>query len=216
MADKVTAKNTDAKFKTHDEGQFVAQLMDVIDMGEVVITFPGSPDYLAQKCVLVFRTGEKNPDNNNEYIDVSSEFTVSMGEKANLRKFLQQWRGKPYTQEEADAGVPLDKLDRQWALLTVAHKTSQKGRTYAIIVSAVGVPKQMRDGLVDYTNYKRAKFWDEKKAEYAKATKLYRAEINAPPHGSTQDDMPTDTTDYSEEGAMDDDQAYSGDDDLPF
>ena len=96
-------------------------------MGESVQDFADKPKYLAQKCALVFRTGEKNEETSS-YIDVSGEFTLSMGEKANLRKFLEQWRGKPYTVEQVDAGVPLDKLVGNWALLTVAHKKSAKGR----------------------------------------------------------------------------------------
>lgn len=213
MADKVRAKNNDAKFKAHDVGQFVGQCVDVVDLGESVQDFADKDKYLAQKCALVFRTGEKNPETN-EFIDVSAEFTVSMGEKANLRKFMESWRGQPYTAEEIDAGVDLDRMERKWALLSVAHKTSKKGRTYAVIVSAVPVPKQMRAGLVDYTEYKRGKFWDEKKAEYAKAAAAYRQEIGAPTHGSTEDDLGPDTTDYSDDAMGDD--GYGGDSDLPF
>src|SRR5690349_9680772 len=131
MADKVTATNQDSKFKPHREGNdFLGLCVDVIDLGETTVAFPNKPTYLAQKCALVFRTGEKNPETG-DYIDVSAEFTVSMGEKANLRKFLESWRGKPYTQEQIDAGVPVDKLEGNWALLAVAHKKSAKGRTYA-------------------------------------------------------------------------------------
>lgn len=208
-ADRVTAKNSDAKFKAHDEGQFVAQAVDCIDMGETVVEFPGTPSYLAQKCALVFRTGELNSETG-ERIDVSSEFTVSLGEKANLRKFLESWRGKAYTAEQIDAGVPLDKLVGNWALLSIGHKTSKKGRTYAVIVSAVPVPKQMRENLVSYTDYERAKYWDEKKAEYAKGAKAYRQEIGAAQNGTTEDDMPTDTTDYSDDAEIDSDTS------LPF
>lgn len=207
MADKLTAKNSDAKFKSHEEGQFVGQCVDVVDLGESVQDFADKPKYLAQKCALIFRTGEKN-DETGEFIDLSAEFTVSMGEKANLRKFLEQWRGKPYLPDEVDEGVPLDKLEGNWALLTVAHKQSKKGRTYAVIVSAVGVPKMMRAGLTPYTGYTRAEYMMEKKAEYAKDALAYRLSIGAPSgrsqsvggdpgpqepeegFGATEDDLP--------------------------
>ena len=179
MADKVTAKNSDAKFQSHPEGQFLGQCVDVIDLGEAVQDFADKPKYLAQKCALVFRTGEMNAGAA-EAIDLTAEFTVSMGEKANLRKFLEQWRGKPYLPDEVEDGVPLDKLEGNWALLTVAHKLSKKGRTYAVIVSAVGVPKQMRSGLVSYTGYTRPDYLLQKKAEYSLEATAYRLSIGAP------------------------------------
>ena len=201
--DSVTAKNSDAKFKSHPEGQFVGQCVDCIDLGESVQDFADKPKYLAQKCALVFRTGEKNEETSS-YIDVSGEFTVSMGEKANLRKFLEQWRGKPYTVEQVDAGVPLDKLVGNWALLTVAHKKSAKGRTYAVIVSAVGVPKQMQGSLKPYTDYDREKYWTEKKGEYSVAAAAYRASIGAMPrHHEVGDPLPPEP-EYEEIGDLDD------------
>lgn len=209
MADKVTAKSSDAKFKPHPEGQFVGQCVDCIDLGEAVVDFTGKPKYLAQKCALVFRTGEKNPDTG-DFIDVSSEFTVSMGELANLRKFLQQWRGKPYTEDQIDAGVPLDKLVSNWSLLTVAHKLSKKGRTYAVIVSGVGVPKQMREGLKDYPDYVREDFWAERRDENAKAARLFRQEIGA------EENEPTDIGHAQEVEEFTDTNDYESDESLPF
>lgn len=179
MADKVMARNTDVQRPIHDTGQFVAKCVDVIDLGDKVQDFdPKKPKYLAPKCALVFRTGEKNPETS-EYLDVSVEYTVSMGEKSNMRPFLEGWRGKAYTPEEADAGVPLDKLEGRWALIQVGHKTSKKGKDYAIIMTAMGVPKSMT--LPTFGPYERAKFWDDRKAEYKKEADAYREEIGAMP-----------------------------------
>lgn len=178
MADTITAKASDAKFKTHPEGQFVAQCVDAIDLGERVEEFAGKPKKLAHKCALVFRTGEKNEDTG-EYIDISREFTVSMGELANLRKFLEQWRGKPYTAEQIGAGVPLHKLAGNHGLLSVAHRTSGNGRTYANITACVGVPKQMGNLPAFIAGYVRADYWQERKDEYAKGARAFRAEAGA-------------------------------------
>ena len=210
--DSIKATNSDAKFTPHEAGQFVGQAVDVIALGEVVMDFPLKPKYLAQKCAIVFRTGEKNPDSG-EFIDISREFTVSMGEKSNLRPFLESWRGKKYTPEEVDAGVPLDKLCGQWALLTIEQRSSNKsGRKYGYILGATGVPKQMRGGLTAYTDYERAEYWAKKKEEYAVAARAFRAEIGAP-NGVTEDDgEPQDTTDYSDEQAAQDAEDSS----LPF
>ena len=44
-----------------------------------------------------------------------------MNEKSALRKFLGQWRGRPYSEKEAKAGIALDALVGQQAVVTVAH-----------------------------------------------------------------------------------------------
>lgn len=180
MADRITARNTDAKFTPHPAGQYVARCVDAIDLGEKVTDFPGTPKYLSPKCAIVFRTGEKNAETG-DLIDVSAEFTVSMSEKSNLRPFLEGWRGRAYTPDEADAGVPIDKLEGQWALIQVGHKTSGKGRTYAIIMAAMGVPKGM--AVPAFPTYERPKFWAERKAEYRKAADQYRAEMGVDEQG---------------------------------
>lgn len=191
MADTITAKGNDAKFRPHPDGQFVAQCVDAIDLGEKVEDYPGTPEKLAHKCALVFRTGEKN-DETGDLIDIAQEFTVSMGEKANLRKALESWRGKPYSEAQITEGVPLHKLDGNWALIAVAHKQSGKGRTYAFIQSIVGVPSAMRQALPSFPSYTRADYWQTRKDEYLKAASAFRAKHAAPP---TDDDFSQATDD---------------------
>ena len=182
------AKGSDAKFRAHNEGQFVAECVDTIDLGDNVETYQNQPAKLAHKCAIVFRTGERN-EQTGEYIDIAREFTVSMGEKANLRKFLEQWRGKPYTSEQVEGGVPLHKLTGQHALLTVSHKTSAAGRTYGLITACVGIPKQMASSVEKYDGYVRADYWEEKKKAYAEAARKYRIE-QAPTTMDDEDELP--------------------------
>lgn len=200
MPDQITAKGStgESKFLPHPIGQFVAQCVDAIDLGEKVEDYPGMPEKLTQKCALVFRTGEKNPQNG-EFIDVAQEFTVSMNEKANLRKALESWRGQAYSEAQCVDGVPLHKLAGSWALIGVAQKTSKKGRVYAVVQSIVGVPKAMREAVPTFPAYSRPDFWADRKKEYADAASKFRA-VHAGPPGD--DGFP---------GALTDE-----DDDLPF
>jgi hypothetical protein len=73
---------------------------------------------------------------------VSAEFTSFMSEKANLRKFLEAWRGKPFTEEER-AGFDVKRLLGVPAFVNVVHGKSKKGRTYAELVSASPLPRGM-------------------------------------------------------------------------
>lgn len=175
--DPITATATDSKFLPHPEGQFVAKCIDTINLGEVVIDFPGKPPYLASKCVVLFRTGEVNPDTG-DLIDIGAEFTISMGEKANLRRFLESWRGKSYTEEEEKKGVPLDKLTGNLGLITVEHRQSAKKRTYALIKTISGVPKQMQAHIPAFPEYtERAAYWTERKEANREAAMKFRASI---------------------------------------
>lgn len=178
MADKFTLKggDNDAKFKPHPEGQFAAQCRDFLDLGEKVSTYPGKPPKLVYKVGLVFETGEVNEEAGHPY-QVQTEFTASMYETANLRQFLENWRGKSYTEEELKKGIPADRLAGQWALISIEHKTTAKGRTFANIKSISPLPKQMpRPELGEYT---RAPYWDEKKKAYAEEAAKFRREAVA-------------------------------------
>lgn len=210
MADKVMAKNTDKAFQPHPEGQFVGQCVDVIDMGEEVSSFPGKPEKLAPKVAFVYRTGELNDDG--AFIDLVAEYTVSLGDLANLRAFLEQWRGKALTEDQIRDGVSLEKMEGTWALLTVAHKTSKKGRTYAYIVSAVGVPKQMQGNLQPFTGYSRPKYLVDKKEANRVAATAFLERIGVPTTSKRLTGPGDDPGPVFPEGELE----TEGEDDLPF
>jgi hypothetical protein len=203
MSDVITAKGSESKFRPHPEGQHIGVCVDVVDLGLKVQDFPGTDPYLAATCALVFRTGERNEETG-EYIDIAREFTVSMGDRANLRKFLEQWRGRPYTKDDIDKGVPLHKLDGQPAMLSISHKVSGKNRTYANITACVGVPKQMLASVQTYDDYVRDEYWQSKRKDYAEAAAKFRGDTTGLSGGDDHawlDDAPP----------MDDDDAS-----LPF
>lgn len=71
---------------------------------------------------------------------VHKEFTLSMNEKATLRKYLESWRGKAFTEAEAEK-FDITKLLGKPCMINVIHKTSGKGSTYADISSIATLPK---------------------------------------------------------------------------
>lgn len=85
---------------------------------------------------------------------IGKTYTLSTHENANLRRDLESWRGKPFTEAEAEefdvsalAGVP--------ALINVAHKAGGNGKTYANVVAVTPLPKGMEkptaaDGVIVY------------------------------------------------------------------
>lgn len=180
MADAVTAKNDGAKFTPHPEGQYVARCVDVINLGERVEQYQQNPEKIVPKCALLFMTGEMNPDTQEPYV-ISQDFTVSMGERANLRKFLEDWRGKSYTDEQVDQGVPLDKLEGNPAFIMVEHKKSGAGRIYARIRTITPVPRGLE--VPPLADYKRAPYWADRKKEYAEGVAKWKAKHMPSPSG---------------------------------
>lgn len=178
--DQVVAKNDGAAaFTPHPAGQFAARCVDVIDLGEKVEQYEGKPAKLAHKVALVFRTGQVNEETG-EVTDIAKEFTLSMYETANLRKFLEQWRGQGYTEAEVEIGAPLHKLCGISALLNVEHKTSGKGRRYANVNAIQKLPKVMEPGCPIADEYERPEYLMERKTEYAADATAYRTRIGAP------------------------------------
>lgn len=208
MADRVTAKaEADKGFEPHPEGPFVLQCVDVVDYGLCVSDYQGKIS-VKPKCGLFFQSGLKNEQG--QCYTIATEFTVSMSELANLRKFLEGWRGKSYTEEQALAGVPIDKLEGHWGYATVEHKISGKGRAYAVIVSIMPVPQGFT--LPTIPKYERPEYVTKRKAEYAaelakhqaiEAANMPRTAVEGAPNRDTSfDDFP---------------EALDGvDDDLPF
>lgn len=186
MADQITVTGAeqDAKYAPAPEGSYAATCVDVIDLGEKVEQFEGNPEKLVRKVALVYRLAETNEAG--EPFDVSKEFTLSMHEKAGLRKHLEAWRGKAYSPDAIEQGVPLHKLVGQPAFLGIGHKTSKKGREYAVIMSVMKVPAGMT--VPPVAAYTRPDFWAERKAEYAKGAQEYRAKVGAP-KGTSDDGL---------------------------
>lgn len=71
---------------------------------------------------------------------ISKEYTLSLSKKAKLRADLESWRGKGFTEEELK-GFDVSKIIGQPCLLSVIHKTSGKGSTYAAIASVAKLTK---------------------------------------------------------------------------
>lgn len=61
---------------------------------------------------------------------VNTRYTKSLHERSNLRKHLEKWRGKKFTEGELQ-GFDLDTIVGSCCRLEVKHSVSTKGKTYA-------------------------------------------------------------------------------------
>lgn len=71
---------------------------------------------------------------------ISKRYTLSLSEKANLRRDLESWRGRKFTAPEL-AGFDLRALLGATCQLQIVHETSKENRTYATIAAIMALPK---------------------------------------------------------------------------
>ena len=72
---------------------------------------------------------------------ISKKYTLSLGEKANLRKDLQSWRGRAFTVEELEGFDLVNVLEKNCMLQII--NTTKDGKTYSNISSMLPLYKGM-------------------------------------------------------------------------
>lgn len=140
----INAENKQTKnFKLVPAGNHVARCYQMIEIGTEEKEIMGELKKQYTVRVVWELPNEKDifdPAKGEQPFSIGKDYTLSMHEKANLRKDLQSWRGKEYTEEEAKK-VDISKLVGAPCMLNVIHKTSKSGNTYATISGVTAIPK---------------------------------------------------------------------------
>lgn len=126
-------------------GTHVARCYSMIEIGTITEDVMGE-----QKTMKKVRVSWELPNELHTFDDskgeqplaVHKEFTLSFHEKATLRKYLESWRGKQYTEDEAKR-VDVSKLIGAPCMVTLMHKTSKSGNAYVEITGIAPVMKGM-------------------------------------------------------------------------
>lgn len=133
------------KFEPIENGTHVATCVQMIHIGTLEDEFDGKP-VIADKVRITFELPNelvKFKDDEPELPRfISKEFTLSMNEKSSLRKFLNSWRGVPFSEDEAKK-FDITKLLGLPVMLSITTKTSKTGKSYNDILSASALIKGM-------------------------------------------------------------------------
>jgi hypothetical protein len=127
-----------ANFTPAPSGTHVAVCCDVVDLGMLETEWQGVKKR-QHKIKIVWQIDELRDDG--KRFTVARRYTNSLHEKATLRRDLESWRGKPFSETELQ-GFDLENLLAVGALLNVIHE-SRQGTTYANVASIMRVPKMM-------------------------------------------------------------------------
>jgi hypothetical protein len=76
---------------------------------------------------------------------LNKKYTLSLGDKANLRKDLESWRGKPFTAEELSGGFDVEKLYGINCLIGIKHEADKRdaAKVYANVTAILPPAKGM-------------------------------------------------------------------------
>lgn len=141
-------------FKTVPAGVFIGRCWELIDLGTQTNEtglYAGKSDHKIKIGFELFGEEEDGTpltimvEGKGEMpLTITKDYTVSLHEKANLRKELEAWRGKPFTEEEAK-GFDVSKLIGAYAMVNVTHKTNAQGKVRANISGLSPIPSALRN-----------------------------------------------------------------------
>lgn len=122
-------------------GMAQAVVVDVIDLGLVESTFNGEKK-TSHKIDVVFQVDERRDDG--ERFLIKKRYTLSFHPKATLRKDVETWRGKPFSDEELEqmGGFEVNDLIGWQGLVNVVHN-NVGDKTYANITAITPLMKGM-------------------------------------------------------------------------
>lgn len=167
------------EFEQASSGNHIARCVGLIDLGTQQSEYQGKTTY-ARKIVVRFELPNElmaEGDYAGKPFLVSKFYTASLSEKANLRKDLESWRGRPFTDKELMGFDSKNLLDKP-CMVNVVH--TEKGK--AKIASIAPVPKGMdippRINEVLFFSLESSEF---KQATYDGLAEFYKGEIQKSP-----------------------------------
>jgi hypothetical protein len=142
----ITAKENAGKdFKKVPPGAHFAICNMVVDCGlqEGFQKKPQHKVYLRWEVPDERVSYEKDGETIEGPCSIGRFYTLSLSEKANLRKDLENWRGKTFTGDELK-GFDIENLLGKCCQIMVTHETDN-GKTYANVTGVMGVSRDQRE-----------------------------------------------------------------------
>lgn len=149
------------------EGTHIARCYAVVDLGTHDDTYKGV-DRKRRKVILSFEFPNQlhvfKEEDGEQPLGRSKTFTNSLSEKATLRKMLQSWRGRAFTQKELQ-GFDLSTVSGHPVQVGVIHYVKDNGEKTDVIDSLIACPQGLNvpDAINEPYSYsidEHPKNWD--------------------------------------------------------
>jgi len=143
-------------FELPPEGVYLARCYKMVDIGTQTEqsqfgTKENRKIYLYWE-LLQTADGEKVAMESGDPFSIFNSYKLSMHPKANLRKHLDSWRGKKFTDEEA-AEFDITKLLDKFCLLQITHSQSKDGQKTYANVDGIMTTKKKVDGVNEISSF---------------------------------------------------------------
>ena len=153
----IAPKSAGGDFEVAPEGVFLARCYKMVDVGTQTETGQyGTKEsrkiYLYWELLANADGGDAPKTEDGRPFSIFNNYKLSMHQKANLRKHLDSWRGKKFTQDEA-AEFDITKLLDKFCLIQIGHSTSKDGqKTYANVDSIMHTKKTV-EGVNEISSF---------------------------------------------------------------
>jgi hypothetical protein len=146
MASLIVSGKGGKDFEIHPAGVTAARCTRIIDLGTHDGEYKGKAKK-DHKIQFGFESATLMGDDAGEFAGkpflITQRFTASLGEKANLRKILESWRGRKFTPAEID-GFDLKNVLGKACMLNMVHSDPVPGKKqYSNIASIMPLPAGM-------------------------------------------------------------------------
>ena len=147
----IAKESTGVSIEKLENGVYTAVSSMIIDLGNQV-----SEKYqkTQRKFMMIWTVLGEDVEINGQKLPrtISKEYGFSLGDKSNLRKDLQAWRGQPFTSDELQGFNILNVLNKACQLQII--KEEKNGNTYNNISSIMALPKGTTvEGLEDTCHF---------------------------------------------------------------
>lgn len=131
------AKESGGDFVLAPAGNHIARCVQMIDLGTQYSEFY---DKSQHKLIIGWELPSEPNGDKGVHI-VFKRYTVSLHENSSLRKDLESWRGRKFTDKERE-GFDVSKVLGHPCMVNVSHD-GRDGRTYANVDAVAPLPKGM-------------------------------------------------------------------------
>ena len=141
----IYAEKKEGDFKQVEPGTYVARCYSMIELGTIETEFNGEKKS-AHRVLIHWELPTElevfREELGQQPYSVSKEYTLSMHEKSNLRRDLESWRGKTFTESECER-FDITKLLSKPCILNIIHEAGKKDASKKY-VKVASVNKMMK------------------------------------------------------------------------
>lgn len=144
----IISEQNSSSFTPVPAGMWLARCYRIVDLGTQKTEFQGSIK-MAKKLMVQWEIHSEDENGNplqtakGEPLSISKTYTVSLSEKATLRKDLVSWRGREFTADEL-RGFDLKNILGAWAMVSVVTAQGNNGKEYTNVTNVNPVPAAMK------------------------------------------------------------------------